>query len=347
MAKRMLITGGCGFIGSNAATYFLGKGYEVDVLDNFSRPGSEANKEHLVSSHANQPLQIIELDIVIEPERLSKLVTDRAYDVVLHTAAQVAVTTSVTDPMFDFRSNALGTLNVLEAVRAGGKKPVVIYTSTNKVYGGLEDYEVKDAGKRYEFSTLPEGVHEKILLDFHSPYGCSKGSADQYVRDYARIYGIPTIVFRQSCIYGAHQFGMVDQGWVAYLTMRALFDKPITIYGDGKQVRDVLFMSDLARAYDAAIETAGKNGGEIFNMGGGSKNTLSLLEFVEFLGPKLGKKIDFSFSDWRPGDQKVYISDISKAKEKLNWSPSVSFEQGFDEMLTWMTSNKELLAKYI
>jgi CDP-paratose 2-epimerase len=343
----MLITGGCGFIGSNAATYFLGKGYEVDVLDNFSRPGSEANQEHLLASHKDKPLTIVTLDIVTEPERLAKLVAERRYDVVLHTAAQVAVTTSVIDPMLDFRSNALGTLHVLEAVRTSGKKSVIIYTSTNKVYGGLEDYEVKDMGKRYEFVTIPEGVHEKVLLDFHSPYGCSKGSADQYVHDYARIYGIPTIVFRQSCIYGAHQFGMVDQGWVAYLTMRALFDKPITIYGDGKQVRDVLFMSDLARAYDAAIETAGENGGEIFNMGGGSKNTLSLLEFVEFLGPKLGKKIDYSFSDWRPGDQKVYVSDISKANQKLKWIPNVSFEQGFDEMLAWMQTNKELLSKYI
>lgn len=347
MEERMLITGGCGFIGSNTASYFLERGYEVDIIDNLSRPGSEANKEYLETTHKNAPLAIYSLDIVTQPEALTKLVLDRSYNVVIHAAAQVAVTTSVADPMLDFRTNALGTLNMLEAVRAGGKKPVFIFTSTNKVYGGLEDFEVEDKGRRYALKTLPNGVHEKVLLDFHSPYGCSKGSADQYVRDYARIYGIPTFVFRQSCIYGAHQFGMVDQGWVAYLTMRALFDKPITIYGDGKQVRDVLYMGDLARAYEAAIESASKNSGEIFNMGGGPTNTLSLLEFLDFLAPRLGKKLDISFSDWRPGDQKVYISDIAKAQTQLNWTPTVNFEQGFNEMLAWMEANKELLAKYI
>ncbi len=343
----MLITGGCGFIGSNTASYFLGQGYEVDVLDNFSRPGSQANEQHLRETHANDPLVITKLDIVTQPEELKELVLKREYDAVIHAAAQVAVTSSVADPMFDFRTNALGTLNVLEAVRAAGRKPVFIFTSTNKVYGGLEDFEVADKGTRYALTSLPGGVHEKVLLDFHSPYGCSKGSADQYVRDYARIYGIPTVVFRQSCIFGAHQFGMVDQGWVAYLTMRALFDKPITIYGDGKQVRDVLYMSDLAKAYHAAIEHAQGASGQIFNMGGGPENTLSLLEFLDFLAPRLGKKLDISFSDWRPGDQKVYISDISKAKRELNWSPLVNFEQGFSEMLKWMEENKELLAKYI
>jgi CDP-paratose 2-epimerase len=203
-------------------------------------------------------LTVKKLDIVEEADALKKLVNEGKIRCGIACGGAGCGYLVGRDPMFDFKQNALGTLNVLEAVRHSGKKPVVIFTSTNKVYGGLEEVGVTEQDKRYAYVTLPQGIHEKVLLDFHSPYGCSKGSADQYVRDYARIYGIPTVVFRQSCIYGAHQFGMVDQGWVAYLTMLALFDKPITIYGDGKQVRDVLYMTDLAKAFEAAISTAGE-----------------------------------------------------------------------------------------
>jgi CDP-paratose 2-epimerase len=191
------------------------------------------------------------------------------------------------------------------------------------------------------------GVPETLPLDFHSPYGCSKGAADQYVRDYARIYDMHTVVFRQSCIYGGHQFGMVDQGWVAFLTMQALFGKQITIYGDGKQVRDILFVSDLLRAMEVAIENPEKAKGEIFNMGGGPQNTSSLLEFVSYLEKKFDEKIPLQFGDWRPGDQKVYISDISKAKEKLGWEPKVGLDEGFEQMLTFIEENKTVLEKLV
>lgn len=343
----MLITGGCGFIGTNAAEYFLNSGWEVDVVDNLSRRGSEANNEFLKTLPVASQLSITKLDIVEEAAALAKKISEGGYEAVLHAAAQVAVTSSVADPIHDFRQNALGTLQVLEAVRKSGAKPIFIFTSTNKVYGGMEEVGVVDKGKRYAFQSLPEGVPEHLLLDFHSPYGCSKGAADQYVRDYARIYGLQTTVFRQSCIYGPHQFGMVDQGWVAYLTMQALFDKPITIYGDGKQVRDVLHINDLNRAFEAAIIKREASSGQIFNMGGGSGNTLSLLEFLEFLRHRLDKELNIGFADWRPGDQKVYVSDVVKAKERLGWEPTIDFKEGFEKMLAWMEQNKELLARYV
>jgi CDP-paratose 2-epimerase len=342
--KNMLITGGCGFIGSNAALYFKDKGYAIFIADNLSRPGSEINKALLEQKGI---ISITKLDVSLDGEELKKLVADNAIDVLIHTAAQVAVTISVADPLFDFKSNALGTLNVLEAARVAPKKPHVLFTSTNKVYGEMNEVRIAENPTRYSYTDLINGISESLPLDFHSPYGCSKGSADQYVRDYSRIYGFPTTVFRQSCIYGKHQFGIVDQGWVAFLTMLAVFDKPITIYGDGKQVRDVLFVSDLVAAMEAAITHPEKSGGKIFNMGGGPSNTLSLIEFVDFLGTRLNKKINYRFGDWRPGDQKVYISDIRKAEHELAWSPKKIFVDGFEEMLGWIEENKTVLKKFV
>lgn len=344
--KHVLITGGAGFIGTNAAQQFGRKGWKVTLLDNLSRPGSEHNSAHLEKA-AISGMSFIHADIR-DADAMRKLFAEQYFDAVIHCAAQVAVTTSVEDPVSDHAINTQGTLNLLEGLRRGkNPKAVFIFTSTNKVYGALEQFRAVDAGTRYKLEAAPEGISEEVNLDFHSPYGCSKGAADQYVRDYARIYGLNTVVFRQSCIYGTHQFGMVDQGWVAYLTMLGVFGKPITVYGDGKQVRDILYVNDLVALMETAAHNPQKARGEIFNIGGGTGNTLSLLEFLAYLEKRLGKKLDIRFADWRPGDQKVYISDVRKAKEKLGWAPTTGFNEGFEEMLQWIEANKALLAKFV
>jgi len=255
----------------------------------------------------------------------------------------VAVTTSVTDPRNDFEINSLGTFNTLEAARLSGNKPGFLFSSTNKVYGGMENVRVVEKESRYDYADLPEGASEEQLLDFHSPYGCSKGSGDQYVRDYARIYDLPTVVFRQSCIYGKRQFGVEDQGWVAWFVIAAITGRPISIYGDGKQVRDILFVEDLCDAYDAAFQRLPAIGGQVFNIGGGRNNTISIwMEFKPILEKLLGKKIETTRSDWRPGDQPVFISDIRKANNLLNWSPKVGAEEGISRLFTWVKENKDL-----
>lgn len=337
---KMLITGGSGFIGTNAAVYFSKKGWQVTVVDDFSRSGSRTNEAFLRASVPG--ITIIEMNVADTGRAVSEHIEGGAYDVIIHAAAQVAVTTSVTEPMMDFNTNAFGTLAVLDGARRATKKPIVLFTSTNKVYGGLEHVAVKDEGTRYVFPDMPYGVPEEMLLDFHSPYGCSKGAADQYVRDWHRIYDVPTVVFRQSCIYGSHQFGIVDQGWVAFLTMRALFGKPITIYGTGKQVRDILHVNDLLRAFNAAIENIGKTKGQIYNIGGGPEYTSSILEFVSFLKKKVDT-VPVAHSDWRPGDQKLYISDIRKAERDFGWKPEIALEQGFDDMFAWIKENRPIL----
>ncbi len=253
MRKRILITGGAGFIGANAANYFLKKGYCVTIADNFSRPGSRINARWLRGNHSDKVLKIIPADISRDLLVLLGLVRDA--DIILHMAAQVAVTTSVENPVLDFEANCRGALNVMEAVRFSGRKPIIIYTSTNKVYGNLEDVSIKEMAKRYCFSNKPFGIDEAQNLDFHSPYGCSKGAADQYVRDYARIYSIPTIVFRMSCIYGERQFGTVDQGWVAWFITSSLLNQLLTIYGNGKQVRDILYVKRSFKGHGAGYKT--------------------------------------------------------------------------------------------
>jgi CDP-paratose 2-epimerase len=257
----------------------------------------------------------------------------------------VAVTTSVTDPRTDFEINALGTFNVLEAARRAPRPPILLYSSTNKVYGGMEDAAIVQDGNRYRYAALPEGASEERTLDFHSPYGCSKGSADQYVRDYARIYGLRTVVFRQSCIYGPHQFGIEDQGWIAWFVLRALLGQRVTIYGDGKQVRDVLYVDDLVAAFDAAIERIDRVAGRIFNVGGGPHFTLSLLELLELIQRMEGRPLEHSFGDWRPGDQRVYISDVRKAQHELGWAPRVRPEEGVRHMRDWMAAHRGLIER--
>jgi CDP-paratose 2-epimerase len=256
-------------------------------------------------------------------------------DVIFHLAAQVAVTTSVSNPTEDFSINAQGTLNVLEAARRQEPMPVVLYTSTNKVYGGLEHLDVVERSSRYEFENLPQGVAESCPLDFHSPYGCSKGSADQYVHDYYRIYGLPTIVFRMSCIYGPHQFGNEDQGWVAHFCITGMRGGHLTIYGDGKQVRDLLYVDELVELMLRACKNIERIAGQVFNVGGGPANTISVwTEFRDVLRPLIDNLPSMNFDEFRPGDQKIYVSDIRKAKTELGWAPRVGIAEGLQMLIS-------------
>jgi CDP-paratose 2-epimerase len=263
-------------------------------------------------------------------------------DVVFHLAAQVAVTTSLSNPREDFGINAFGTFQVLEAVRRSSSQPIVVYSSTNKVYGKMPDLEVAEDASRYTYAGAVCGISEGRPLDFYSPYGCSKGTGDQYTVDYARIYGLRTVVFRQSCIYGPHQFGMEDQGWVAWFAIRALQDLPVTIYGDGKQVRDLLYVDDLTAAYDAAIRNIEVTTGQAYNVGGGPANTLSILELIALLERRLQRRLQHSFDSWRPGDQRIFVSDIRKAEAAFGWQPRVSVAEGAERLLDWLESNRGL-----
>jgi|SRR5581483_906000 len=338
--KNLLITGGAGFIGVNVGHYFSDKNWAVTIFDNLSRRGSLNNLEWLRSRNQIR----FEKGDVRDSEAVERLVKDIRPDAVLHLAAQVAVTTSVTNPREDFEINALGTLNLLEAVRNLVPSCSFIYASTNKVYGRMEDVAIGEKQNRYEYVELESGVAEERSLDFHSPYGCSKGAADQYTIDYGRIYGLNSTVFRQSCIYGPRQFGVEDQGWVAWFAIAAMLGKPITIYGDGKQIRDVLDVSDLARAYEAALDRAGDLKGEVFNMGGGPANTMSLLEVIALLESRLSIKIPFKFDAWRPGDQPVYVSNIQKADRLLGWKPRVDASTGIGKLVEWIRVNRGLFA---
>ena len=340
MSKHILITGGAGFIGVNSAKHFAEQGWRMTIIDNLSRRGTEDNLQWLIKQH---PIDFHKVDIR-DYKSLSEVFKTAQPDVVLHLAAQVAVTTSVADPREDFEINALGTFNVLEAVRNYSQDAFFINASTNKVYGKMEEVGVEERNGRYEYRDLPAGVDEKQQLDFHSPYGCSKGVADQYSIDYARIYGLRSTTFRQSCIYGTRQFGIEDQGWVAWFTIAAVLGKQITIYGDGKQIRDVLQVKDLARAYQAAIEHADAASGQAFNIGGGPANTLSLRELLAYLEDELDINIPLLWDDWRPGDQPVFVCDTSKAKTLLHWEPEINVSEGVRHLIGWVRDNPELFA---
>lgn len=340
---KILVTGGAGFIGGHACSTFAQTGHEVTAFDNLSRRGSRANAEWLTG---NFSVTLFEGDVRRPEDLLDCLAKHGPFDAILHLAAQVAVTTSVANPREDFEINALGTFNVLEAARSQRKPPTLLYASTNKVYGGMEEVAVVEGETRYRYRDLPGGIPVNHPLDFHSPYGCSKGAADQYVRDYARIYGIPTVVLRQSCIYGTRQFGVEDQGWVAWFVIAATFGRPITIYGDGKQVRDVLYVEDLVRAYNAALERSDQVAGRIFNVGGGPDYAMAIwTEFGPMLEELLGREIPVTHADWRPGDQPVYISDIRRAEEALDWRPTVTPKEGIARLHEWVQANRDLVAR--
>lgn len=340
MAKQYLITGGAGFIGSNYVYRLLKRGEKVTIYDNLSRGGAPRNLEWLKREFGEKAFDLIVGD-VRDADRIME--TGRGADVIVHLAGQVAVTTSVIDPRDDFESNARGTFNVMEAARLSGRNPIVIYASTNKVYGGMDDVELTEESTRWRYKDLIHGCPETQPLDFHSPYGCSKGAGDQYVRDYARIYGLPTVVFRQSCIYGPRQFGIEDQGWVAWFIIAAVTERPMTIYGDGKQVRDILHVDDLMNAYDLAIEKNDVARGKVYNLGGGPENVMSV--WAEF-GPKLeklvGSALEVARSDWRPGDQRVFYADITKAEKELGWKPKIGVDSGVQMLYEWVKENKSL-----
>jgi len=340
MSRHYLITGGAGFIGSNYVHRLLSRGEQVTIYDNLSRAGAAKNMAWLQEEFGKSGFRLIPGDVA-DSAYLTEAARDA--DVIVHLAGQVAVTTSVTNPRGDFEANALGTFNALEAARASGRDPVFLYASTNKVYGGMEDVPLVEEPTRWRYADLERGCPESQPLDFHSPYGCSKGTGDQYVRDYARIYGLRSVVFRQSCIYGPRQFGIEDQGWVAWFVIAAVTGRPITIYGDGKQVRDVLHVDDLLNAYDAAIEKIDMAAGQVYNLGGGPENVMSVwAEFRPILEKLLGKEIPVASGDWRPGDQKVFYADIRKAERELGWKPKISVEQGVEMLFEWVSKNRSL-----
>ncbi len=345
MTKHYLITGGTGFIGCNYVQRLLSRGERVAVYDNLSRRGTGTNVAWLREQHGAESFRLVVGD-VRDYDLLAE--ATRGVNVVVHLAGQTAVTTSVSDPRSDFEDNALGTFNALEAARHTGTNPIFLYSSTNKVYGGMEEVAVIEQETHYTYRDFPLGVPETQPLDFHSPYGCSKGAGDQYVRDYARIYGLPTVVFRQSAIYGPRQMGVEDQGWAAWFIIAAVTGQPITIYGDGKQVRDVLFVDDLLNVYDAAIAHIDVAAGQVYNVGGGPAHTLSVwAEFGPILERLMGlhsdeASIPVSYADWRPGDQRIYVSDIRKAERELGWRPQVGVEEGIQRLYEWVVANHSL-----
>ncbi len=340
MTKQYLITGGAGFIGSNYVHRLVKCGEKVIIYDNLSRGGAPRNLEWLKQEFGDNAFNVIVGD-VRDADRITEAA--KSADVIVHLAGQVAVTTSVINPRDDFESNAFGTFNVMEAARLSGRNPIVIYASTNKVYGGMDDVELFEEPTRWRYKDLVHGCPETQPLDFHSPYGCSKGTGDQYARDYARMYDLPTVVFRQSCIYGPRQFGIEDQGWVAWFIIAAVLRRPITIYGDGKQVRDILHVEDLMNAYDLAVEKNDIARGKVYNLGGGPDNVMSIwAEFRPKLERYIGGTIEVARGDWRPGDQRVFYADITKAEKELGWKPKIGVEEGVERLFEWVKQNKGL-----
>lgn len=343
---KILVTGGAGFIGSHVASFYAEAGHEVTVFDNLSRAKLLFKEDRNARYNWDFLSRNRNIKMVLGDVRDAAAVAPycRDAEVIFHTAGQTAVTTSVTDPRPDFETNVMGTFNVLDAVQKADSRKTVIYCSTNKVYGdNVNEMGLKETAKRYTLSgNFDQGIPESCSIDHckHTPYGCSKLTADLYMQDWARLYGHRVGVFRMSCIYGTRQFGFEDQGWVAWFTIAAMKKLPVTIFGDGKQVRDVLYVSDLVNLYDKFVQSDLPYG--VFNTGGGVKYTMSLLELVDMLATRLGSRLALKFEDWRPSDQKAYISDIRLAREKLGWTPRVSPEEGLDHLLHWVRENAQL-----
>ena len=340
---RVLVTGGAGFVGSNLVDRLASEGRRVRILDSLVRPGVEQNERWLNRRHRGR-VEMVHADL-----RDTKAMAEalRGVSSVFHFAAQVAVTTSVEDPHEDFEVNLGGTFQLLDAMRRLPSPPKLVFTSTNKVYGILGDVELSERATRYEpvdGSLREDGISERRPLDFHSPYGCSKGAADQYVLDFARTYGVPATVFRMSCIYGPRQFGTEDQGWVAYFLLRALAGDPITIYGDGKQVRDILFIDDLVDAFLRAEAALPVISGQAFNIGGGPGSTISLLELLDRIEALLGLRPKVSFAGWRTGDQRYYVSNTRRFRTATGWRARVGVEEGLRRLYEWLCAPPERAA---
>ncbi len=342
---KILVTGGAGLVGSHCAEYFAKKKYKVIVLDNLMRSrifGSDTETVEYNWKYLKRYKNIKRIKGDIRNQKDVESAIGSGVDAVIHTAGQPGVPSSVRDPREDFSINAYGTLNVLEILRKKSKKAAFVYCSTNKVYGeNVDKILLKELKKRYVYRKI-KGVDEAVLTDLtgHTPYGVSKLTGDLYTQEYAHIYGMRTCVFRMSCIYGARQFGFEDQGWVAWFIIAALTNKPIVIYGNGKQVRDLLYVEDLVKAYEAFIEGKLNNG--IFNIGGGTENTISLLEFLDKIYEVTGRRLNYSFKGWRPSDQKVYITDISKIKKVLKWSPKIDIDEGIFRLFEWVKNNQAI-----
>ena len=333
--RPILITGGCGFIGSNLADALAARGDKVIAFDNLSRAGVRENAQWLKSRHGDR-VSVVVGDI---RDAISVIEAVRGAKGVFHLAGQVAVTGSLQDPVDDFEINARGTLNVLEAIRVHNPTAAMVFASTNKVYGRLvPDAGIKQVGRRHVpiDVSFADGVGEDVPLDFYSPYGCSKGAADQYVRDYARVYGMNTAVLRMSCIYGPRQFGTEDQGWLAHVMLRAILGEPLTIFGDGLQVRDALHVSDAVLAWIAIFENMESVRGRVFNLGGGPKNTISLLELIDQITSMRGVAPSLSFDRWRPGDQPWYVSRFDALTSAVGWKPQVPLREGLASLLEWL-----------
>jgi CDP-paratose 2-epimerase len=341
---KIIITGSAGFIGSAFAHAMAGvPGVTTVGIDNLSRRGSASNLAWLKRHAANH---VFERADVRFPDDIDA-VFERHQDAeaVVHLAAQTAVTTSVVDPRADFDANALGTFNLLEAVRRFVPRAAFAFSSTNKVFGDLEHEPIVRRGDRYEWTNKPQGIDESCPLDFHSPYGCSKGAADQYVRDYARIYGLRTVVFRQSCIYGPRQFGFEEQGWVAWFAIAAATGAPITIFGDGCQVRDLLWIDDLCALYRAAIENIDKVKGQVYNIGGGPGNALSVVEVVKILEQLHGRPLNPGSGPWRPGDQRIFIADTTRITRDIGWAPRMRAVDGVHQLAGWVKESLSEIAE--
>ncbi|ANH67599.1 GDP-mannose 4,6-dehydratase [Mitsuaria sp. 7] len=340
---KLLITGGCGFLGSNLAAHALSQGLELCVFDSLYRHGSQSNLQWLRGQGA---FEFVHGDIR-NANDVSRVIARFKPDAIFHLAGQVAMTTSIADPRMDFEVNAMGTLNVLEAVRAHVPEAVVIYSSTNKVYGDLEQYQYRETDTRYVCAEQPDGFDEQTPLDFHSPYGCSKGSADQYLRDYHRIFGLKTVVFRHSSMYGGRQFATADQGWIGWFCQMAAqaragtLKAPFTISGNGKQVRDVLHAEDMISLYFSTLKHADAAAGQAFNIGGGIANSLSLLELFQLLETEIGQPLQYTKLPPRESDQRVFVADIGKMGRLSGWAPKVSAQAGVSKMLAWTTAMME------
>jgi CDP-paratose 2-epimerase len=338
--QSILICGGAGFIGSNWAHWLLeNSDSKIHIFDNLSRRGVRTNIENLKKAAGKSNRLKITIGDVRDQAEVERAVNGATQ--IFQLAAQVAVTTSVVDPCLDFDVNLRGTFNIIEAARKSGNRPFVLFTSTNKVYGDLAEHKIVSFSRRHEFRDIA-GISETQSLDFHSPYGCSKGAADQYVRDYSRIYDIPSVVFRMSCIAGPRQFGNEDQGWVAHFLYSALEGNPLVIYGDGRQIRDVLCVDDLVRAFDAARTQQSITRGQIYNVGGGPENTVSLLELIAEIEKITGKRLEHVKDTARPGDQLVYVTDYGKLKRDTGWKPKIGVRQTLLRIYDWWKLNRAI-----